>query len=710
MSLGFLHGGIALLGLAAAAIPIVIHLLLKQRPRPVVFPALQLIRQRHTSTVRRLRLQHLLLLALRMGLFLMLGLALARPTLHSELFSIDQKAPVAMMIVMDTSMSMQYRHRGKSRLEAAAELARRVVHEAPDGSDIMILDSSAPERSIPGDVPSALAKLASLEIKPARRALNDALSVAYRGLAKARWDRREIYVFTDMTAVAWDFADGGRLHADAALIDSGVKVYVVNVGVENPENVSLGDVRLPQAVVSESSDLEIPVTIRSQGPAVDGVVKLTMDGQPRDSRAARVPAGQAVTVPFIVSSLEAGIHQGEIEVASGDDMPFDNIRYFTVEARSAIRTLIVVDQPEDAIHWTNALVPEILRGRGRTPFEIETIPSRDLKQADLTPYSVVTLINVGTLDAASWLRLGNFVQGGGGLFVALGERVDKTSYDSEAAQSILPGRLVEEVRASEGVFLTPDQFTHPLMAKFRQWGTSDLPELVVQRYFKVVPREGNAVVVIPYGNGDPALLERTFGTGKRGRSVMLTTAAHYRPSADTWTELPRGWSYLALAHQLTRYLAGSTESKLNYFEGQQVVKDLDPDNPFGVYSVTDPSGALERLAVTANETVLRIASARILGNYRVDASEGGREFSRGFSVNEPAEESELAPVDPTRLEALLGKERMVVARDPGEFEGVVGEARVGRELFPWIMVLVVSLLIGETYFANRFHRRAKPPA
>ncbi|MFO0949424.1 MAG: BatA domain-containing protein [Planctomycetota bacterium] len=707
MSLGFLHGGIALLGLAAAAIPIILHLLLKQRPRPIVFPALQLIRQKHTSTVRRLRLQHLLLLAMRIGLFVLLGLALARPTLHSELFSIDQKAPVAMMLVMDTSMSMQYKHRGKSRLEEAAELARKVVNEAPDGSDIMILDSSVPERSIPGDIPSALSKLGSLEIQPARRPLNDSLSFAYRGLAKARWDRREVYVFTDMTAAAWDLAGASSLQADAALVDAGIKLYVMNVGVEKPENVSLGELRLAQQVISEKSDLEIPATVRALGPAVDGVVKLTMDGQPKDSRAARVPAGQAVTVQFNVAAVNAGLHQGQVEVASGDGMPFDNTRYFTVEARPAIRTLVVVDQPDDAVHWTNALVPEILKQQGRAPFAIDTIPSTDLNKIELAHYAVVAIINVGTLDAAGWHRLDNFVQSGGGLFVALGERVDKASYDSEPAQAILPGKLEDEVNSAEGVFLAPDQYSHPLMAKFRQWGTSDLPDLVVQRYIKVAPREGKAVVVIPYGNGDPALLERTFGEGKRGRCVMLTTAAHYRPSADTWTELPRGWSYLALAHQITRYLAGTAESKWNFLAGQPVVLELDADESFGVYSVTDPAGNLERLSVAANESVLRIPSARLLGNYRVDASENGRQFTRGFSVNEPGDESELAPVDNATLEKLLGKERMVVARDPSEFEGVMGEARVGRELFPFLMVLVVTLLVAETYFANRFYRQAK---
>src|SRR5262245_14819804 len=139
MSLSFLHGGIALLGVAAAAVPIIIHLLLRQPPKPVTFPALQLVKKRHQTTVKRTRLRHLLLLALRVALLSLLGLALARPTLHSSLFSIDQAAPVDAVLVFDTSLSMQYKHRGKTRITEARELAQRVMNKMPDGSEFVVV-------------------------------------------------------------------------------------------------------------------------------------------------------------------------------------------------------------------------------------------------------------------------------------------------------------------------------------------------------------------------------------------------------------------------------------------------------------------------------------------------------------------------------------------------------------------------------------------
>ena len=60
----FLH--VAMLGGAAlVAVPIVLHLIMRQQPRIAEFPALRFIKLREQSNRRRLQLRHLLLLLLR---------------------------------------------------------------------------------------------------------------------------------------------------------------------------------------------------------------------------------------------------------------------------------------------------------------------------------------------------------------------------------------------------------------------------------------------------------------------------------------------------------------------------------------------------------------------------------------------------------------------------------------------------------------------
>ena len=708
MSLSLLHGGIAVLGVAAASIPVILHLLLKQRPRPLVFPALQLVRSRRRSTVRRLRLQHLILLLMRIGLLVLLALALARPTLHSPLFSIDQEAPVAAVLIFDNSLSMEYEHRGKTRLQEAKELAERVVHELPEGSKITVLESANPVRSVGLDIPGGLAQIETISSDATPRPLNDAIAIALESLAKSTYDRREVYVFSDLAANSWDLTASEQLQQLIDRIDTGVRIYVINVGIEQPENISLGELQLSRQILPADGSLTIGLTVHNAGPAADRAVELFVGSEPRDSQPVRLPNDQATELSLSVPGLVEGVHQGRVSIATGDALPFDDVRHFTVEVRSAVKTLVVTSDPRDAINWVNALVPRQERQHQRGQYAIDTIDERKLPTADLASYSVVALLNVGTVPEHAWAKLFELVQRGGGLFVALGERIDSISYNTDAAQSVLPATLDREERSREGVSLAPDRFTHPVLSRLRPWQAeveSELANQPVFVYWKVKTDERRPLTVVPFSNGDPALLERSFGAGHGGRCLLLTTAAHYRPSLDSWSELPLSWVYVALADHVTLYLAGVAETTLNYLAGQNVSIGLDPTDPVGLFLVTDPEGRVERTVVEPREGALTIPTVKVLGNYQVSAGEPGHRFVRGFSVCAPAEESVLTPLQPEQLADLIGKDHCSIARDPDSLGEVIGEARVGRELFAWIMLLVVALVCAEGYFANRFYRQ-----
>src|SRR5262245_64981277 len=81
VNLSLLAGGIFV------AIPVVLHLIMRQRPKPMVFPALRFIQQRRIANQRRLQLRHWLLLALRCAAIGLLALALARPSVASGVLS-----------------------------------------------------------------------------------------------------------------------------------------------------------------------------------------------------------------------------------------------------------------------------------------------------------------------------------------------------------------------------------------------------------------------------------------------------------------------------------------------------------------------------------------------------------------------------------------------------------------------------------------------
>src|SRR5579884_95294 len=164
--MSFIHP-LLLGGLLLVGIPVLIHLIMQQKPKRLLFPAFRFLAQKHRTNQRKLRLRHLLLLALRIALIAGLCLALARPRLFSQRLSISSDSPVAVALVFDTSLSMEYRQAERSRLDDAKRRANELLDELPEGSRVAVLDSA----ELGGEWVTSLARardlIANLRLRPA---------------------------------------------------------------------------------------------------------------------------------------------------------------------------------------------------------------------------------------------------------------------------------------------------------------------------------------------------------------------------------------------------------------------------------------------------------------------------------------------------------------------------------------------------------------
>ena len=122
--------------------PIVLHLIMRRKPKMLEFPALRFIQKRHDTNQRRLRLRHLLLLLLRMAAIALLAFALARPSVKFGGGMLgSQESPVAAALVFDAAPHMEYRHENKTRLEVARQWGLSLLAEFPPESQIAVLDT-----------------------------------------------------------------------------------------------------------------------------------------------------------------------------------------------------------------------------------------------------------------------------------------------------------------------------------------------------------------------------------------------------------------------------------------------------------------------------------------------------------------------------------------------------------------------------------------
>src|SRR5581483_7607830 len=212
--MSFIHplllGGLVLVGL-----PVLLHLIMRQRPKHLIFPAFRFLKLQLRTTQRKLRLRHLLLLALRMLLIALMCLALARPRLFSDRipgFADGQLAVV--VLVLDTSASMEYAVAGKSRLEEAKSRALELLDELGEASRIAVIDSAEPAGEWAQSRSAAQERIVNLQPRAANRPVTDGLDAAFRLLGEPASEElagdptwpRFVYVFSDRTPASWDNA------------------------------------------------------------------------------------------------------------------------------------------------------------------------------------------------------------------------------------------------------------------------------------------------------------------------------------------------------------------------------------------------------------------------------------------------------------------------------------------------------------------------
>jgi hypothetical protein len=705
-----------LAGSALVAVPIILHLIMRRKPTRLEFPALRFIQKRADANRRRLKLRHLLLLLLRVGAIALLALALARPSMKLAGAMGNQEAPVAAALVFDAAPRMEYRHENHTRLEAARDMGQWLLAQLPEQSEIAVLDTrlGSPAAFLP-DRGAAKDRIARLETVANSQSLPVALDEAVKLLRESILDRKEIYVFTDLSRGGWPEQQTARLQKQLGGL-SGLGVYVIDVGIAKPIDCGLGEVRLSGDVLSNLGTLSIQTELSCVGVAANRVVELHLldaAGKPqkRSEQSCEAKPGESRPVEFKLSRLELGTHQGFVRIVGQDGLAADDTRYFTVAVKPAWRVLVAAPKPAEsyAVFLVEALAPDLYRKRGQAQFDCDVCPLDELAKRPFSNYAAVCLLDPTPLEPATWKNLADYAAEGHGVAVFLGRNASPIdSFNGPQAQELLPGKLLRQARRPDGdLWLAPRDFQHPILAAFRG-GAGSIPwsAFPVFRYWQLDRTFRDAGVVLPYSDGDPAMIERPVG---RGRVLTMTTPISDRPNQDPWNLLPVGgagaeaWPFLILVNQMTAYLVGSSDQQLNYLAGQTAVLQLDAAAQRRSYMLFPPDAPGVPYPADLNRRELTVTSTDRVGNYRLQAGGAGG-VDLGFSVNYAPEQTRLDRLSDPELTAVFGPVKYHLARTREQIDRDISTGRVGRELFP-PLILIVALVLGlEMLVANRFYR------
>jgi hypothetical protein len=732
MQFSLIHAGLAA-GAALAALPIILHLFMRQTPKHIIFPALMLIRQRQRQSRKRLRIKNWLLLLARMAVLALMALALARPQLYSQVPLGDESVPTALGLVFDTSLSMEYKEKDKTRLDEAKERAREIVSNLPDSSLVFVVDSAEPGSPVGLSPAAALKRIEGLTIRRVNRPLNAAMGQVYAAVADCDRPTRIVHVLTDLARSSWNLdrpAEGldqvARLNSKKG---SKLTTIIQRLAPQEIQNVAVDSAEPESSVATQGEPLEIRTRIRSQGRTPSTrLVEFELDGLKKGEKAVELPPKGEKEVSFVTPPRlrEGQLHQGKIKLRGAPD-PFeaDDERSFTFKVRPPLKVLVISDLTYDSEFVAAALDPEGSSAAAR-PYIVDKVHARDLGRTynnDLQAFSCVFLLNVAQLDESDWGALNHYFHEGGGLVVAPGHRSLPASYNSAIASELLPAPLAEKPKQC-GPQTTMGKIvniTHPLFQRYGQDLDSMLAQVPVYRYWPLGPAVEGTRTLMKFSDGAPALVERTFKGPKTGRVLLWTTplsrrdsGGDMRPDPGAWSEFPlpqKGWSFLVLIDQTVPYLAGTSHEQLNFEAGETVLLKLDPTVHFTSFLVASPDPATKsRLLPSPSSEFLEIVAPPDLGPWTVTAKTvDNRQTTMGFSVNVPRGESQFEPLQKHDLDTIFGKDGYRLAEDAGGLKEIQETARFGYEVFPWLMFLILMVVTVENFLANTFYKEAHRP-
>lgn len=809
--MSFLHPAL-IFGFTLVAVPVVLHLWMRPRPKKLMFPALRLLQARQRQNSRRLRLRHLWLLLLRMAVLALMVLAVMRPTLPPANYALtwtetivaavilggaaaayfgmlhnwNQRRwprhvwltrrtilrgsvgaiaaallllavawpyqrrvaaeivappstvrpdlPVTAVYLFDTSLSMEFQRQNQTRLQVAVELAGRHLGTLPPQSKVAVADSAGQTPIVFSDDASAAQnRLDGLKPHPVHRPLEDRLRAAIQAVEHDRkkllsdqsaiseelqQDRflREIYVFTDLAKSAWQGPAGSQLREELAA-RPWLALYVVDVGVDDPLNISLTNVRLSRDAVPAGGMFTVEATLRSVGASAG---ERTIELEQRDDGGDAVKAGQqTVQLPangeaLVKFPLEAGtgrFRQGELKIVGADPLVMDDRQYFTIRVLPSRRVLVVSDSAGEVDVWMTAMAS---LGQGkRTAFAEKFVATEKLASVDLENYDAVCLINAGRPEPEAWEKLKAFVETGGGLFIALGasfaaepgqKGIHPLAYNSiPAAQELLPATLKGQTKLPPATTFDLRERSHPLLERLDELGAiPELSAMEVRRYWSVTP-DATATVIAPYATDarQPALLERAVG---QGRVLMLTTAVN----SNAWNDLMGGgenaWVYLAWIDQVTAYLNAAAHGRSNGMVGAPMTVRItpEPNKRTCVLRMPDFKQLPKEIPSLAETLTLRDLTSP--GQYELASADDSTKLVAAFSLNLSGNESDLTKFTTDELDLLFGEQRYSLSRTLDDLVRSVQAGRLGKEVYGLVLAILVAVFVMEQIVGAWFYR------
>lgn len=705
---------LVLFGLAAAAIPVILHLLNLRKLRTIEFSTLTFLKELQQTKIRKLKLRQLLLLLVRTLLVIFIILAFARPALRGTILgSIGTNAHSTVIFIFDDSFSELAADDHGERFKQAKDATLKLIDLLKEGDEAFLIKLS--------DLPKATIEPAAHDVSVLRTAINESrvsfirhpleegLNLASRLLMQSHNVNKEIYIISDMQQTLFTFNQ--RSQELAPLFDEHVTFFRVPVGKKNIANATIDSVEVTTKILEKEKPVHIYASVRNFNnlPLRDDVVSVFLDGVRVAQKNVSVEPYGSASLDFTVTPKKTGFIKGYVELEH-DAIEPDNKRFFSISIPDRVNIAIVAHTTADIQYLTLALQASAADGN-QSLLHIDQTTEQQFSLLNIRTADVLICANVSSFSSNDVERIKSFVGNGGGLILFPGNDLQLNNYNTTLfpALNIPPGGNVVKT-PGEQTALSFDKIDldHPLFAtiyerelrgKNHSSQTIESPAITTTLQH-LTGKQGQTLITL--NNGSAFLSEYSSGNGK----ILLYSV----PPNLTWSDFPLKGIFAPLMHRSVMYAAALNGSQETYTAGNDAAISLNSARNRSAenqYRVIAPDGVEELIQLSSQKgstssTSFLLHHLEQPGWYEL---RNGKTLLSLVAVNTDNRESDTRSISDADLETFwkhynIPASSVKLIENTDQFETTILQSRFGVELWKYCIGIALLLALFEMMIAR----------
>ena len=686
-----------LFGLAAAAIPILLHLLNLRKLKTVEFSTLRFLKELQKTSIRKLKTQQIILLILRTLIVIFSVLAFSRPTVKSTLPSIGTHAKSSIIIVLDNSLSMDITDEDGNRFSKAKKLTSEILGALEEGDEMAFIPLSSliknRKRSFSRNFAWLKEEIDQCSVNPATASLNDGLRAAQGLLDASLHVNKEIYILTDLQQ-----QEIHSLELDSIkLFDDKTSVFLLPSSESNnsiDQNISIDTAIFISRVYAKDKPVELQTKLynSSVSDAKGIIVSVLFNGERGAQRTVDIGAGSYINVSLQGIPHTTGLIKGEIQIEN-DVLESDNHRYFSFIISSAPKVALIGNQLEtDFISISIAPHASLLKS-----YSANQSASVHFEDFDL-------LILATTLSQTEMQRIDAYIQNGGSvMFFPSSTESIAVQQQFFSGMGLGPIIFQEFSESNPGICISADR-QHPILqGVFKGFnsesGLGDSPKIIKA----LCSQAGQSIISM---QGGSFLNEIRRGEGK----VMYCAV----PPSPAWSSFPFTGLMPTIIYRSAQYLSAKEVFTLEKTAGQEAIILIPTkSSASSIFTIKDPNGFESDMqaADLPGGMSLQFGKPEMTGVYGVFSKDKNPITS--LIVNQSSKEGHLIYKNLQESMSALKKrlnhpESLLVLNKNESIANSVAKARIGTELWRFFILLALLCAITEMIVAKLAGRKASP--